>query len=189
MKPKIAIHSRTPKCLIAVFMAAAIGSAAAQQSSEIDNVAARQGDSPITIVGANADQPYLNAREILEPRELVLEDTDYLWSTTTWQDFEAKARQLAEQSLRLVDVEINVIDDEVHYAGVWRSGSGSFALWTCPTLDEFNSTWQEFVVSGLQLIDIEVYRHQGKTWYFGLFREDINDGHYQLYKDWDESHL
>lgn len=118
--------------------------------------------------------------------ETVLEDGDYLWRSNTWSEFEAKAQELGAQSLRLIDVEIDMEDGEAHYAGVWRTGTGSFALWTCPTWDAFSATWQELAMQGLQLIDLEVYVDQDTTMYFGVFREDMNEKHLWKDRDWNE---
>ena len=122
-------------------------------------------------------------------RELFLQETDFLWRAKSWREFEARARELAEQSLRLIDVDVHVVGDEIHYVGVWRPGSGGFALWTCPSWDEFSNKWRELSDYGLQLVDIEVYRHQGETHFFGLFREDADEDLGRLDEVWNETLL
>lgn len=182
MKLNMWVHRRRQKWLVAVMLAALIGNVA-------DVVAAGQVGDPATIENTGENHVYQDLEDILERREIIYDESDFIWSATTWDDFEAKARELAEQSLRLVDVDVLVSDDEIHYVGVWQLGSGNFALWTCPTLDCFNSIRQELIVRGLHLIDAEVYRYQGKLRYLGLFREDLSDDFQQMDKEWDGAYF
>lgn len=143
-------------------------------------------NEPTVTESSDTDQLHQDVRRHFEQGETVLEDADYLWRAESWSDFETKTREVALQSLRLIDVEIDIEGDETHYIGVWRTGTGSFALWTCPTWEAFSEKWQEMAMNGLQLIDIEVYRDQGEALYFGLFREDMSEARLWKDQDWNE---
>lgn len=56
------------------------------------------------------------------------------------------------------------------YAGVWRAGSGPYALWVNASWSSFRSKWQQWSARGLRLHDIHVRRVGGKTRYSGVFR-------------------
>jgi hypothetical protein len=55
------------------------------------------------------------------------------------------------------------------YAGVWRSGTGRYALWVNVEWSSFRDKWQEWSNQGLRLHDIHVQQHGGRTLYSGVF--------------------
>jgi hypothetical protein len=57
----------------------------------------------------------------------------------------------------------------VGYSGVWRAGSGRYAMWINATWDSFRSKWQEWTAQGLRLVDIHTRRVGNQTRYSGVF--------------------
>ncbi|NES05893.1 MAG: S8 family serine peptidase [Okeania sp. SIO2F4] len=55
------------------------------------------------------------------------------------------------------------------YAGVWRSGTGRYAVWINASWQSFRDKWQEWNAQGLRLHDIHVRRRGSKTLYSGVF--------------------
>lgn len=55
------------------------------------------------------------------------------------------------------------------FAGVWRSGTGRYALWVNVEWASFRDKWQEWSNQGLRLHDIHVQQRGGKTLYSGVF--------------------
>ena len=56
------------------------------------------------------------------------------------------------------------------YAGVWRQGTGRYAIWVNASWTSFESKWKEWSAQGLRLQDIHVRRVGSKTRYSGIFR-------------------
>lgn len=55
------------------------------------------------------------------------------------------------------------------YAGVWRAGSGRYALWVNADWDSFRQKWQLWSSQGLRLHDIHVRHAGGRNRYSGVF--------------------
>ena len=74
------------------------------------------------------------------------------------------------------------------YAGVWRAGTGRYALWVNAEWQSFHDKWQEWSNQGLRLQDIHVQRRSGKTVYSGVFLP--GSGRYALWAnvDWTSFH-
>lgn len=70
------------------------------------------------------------------------------------------------------------------YAGVWRAGTGSYALWVNASWSSFRSRWQQWSGRGLRLHDIHVRTSGGRTYYSGVYRP--GSGSYGLWAnvDW-----
>ena len=71
------------------------------------------------------------------------------------------------------------------YAGVWRAGTGRYALWVNASRESFQNKWQEWSAQGLRLQDIHVRRNGNTTLYSGVFLPGT--GAYGLWAnvDWD----
>jgi hypothetical protein len=71
------------------------------------------------------------------------------------------------------------------YAGVWRSGTGRYALWINASWQSFRDKWQTWSSQGLRLQDIHVRRRGSQTLYSGVFRP--GSGAYALWVNvtWD----
>ncbi|MEQ9358051.1 M12 family metallopeptidase [Coleofasciculus chthonoplastes] len=71
------------------------------------------------------------------------------------------------------------------YAGVWRSGTGRYALWINASWQSFRDKWQTWSSQGLRLQDIHVRRRGSQTLYSGVFRP--GSGAYGLWANvtWD----
>lgn len=55
------------------------------------------------------------------------------------------------------------------YSGVWRAGSGRYAMWINATWDSFRAKWQEWSGQGLRLVDIHTRQVGSQTRYSGVF--------------------
>ncbi len=93
-----------------------------------------------------------------------------LWIGGSWDDFLTVWSDLADQDLRLVDLETDVRDGERVYSGVWRAGTDGYALWSGDTWDGFVDQWNTLAAQGLRLIDLETYVAGGTRLYAGVWR-------------------
>ena len=55
------------------------------------------------------------------------------------------------------------------YSGVWRAGTGRYAMWINGSWDAFRAKWQEWSAQGLRLVDIHTRRAGDETRYSGVF--------------------
>jgi hypothetical protein len=55
------------------------------------------------------------------------------------------------------------------YAGVWRAGTGRYALWANATWADFTARWEEWSGSGLRLVDLHVRQTQQGPRFSGVF--------------------
>lgn len=55
------------------------------------------------------------------------------------------------------------------HSGVWRSGSGGYALWVNATWDDFLAKWNEWGRQGLRLVDLNVRGTGSATRYSGVW--------------------
>ena len=44
----------------------------------------------------------------------------YLWANVGWESFKSKWQELSAQNMRLVDMEVHPVGNEVHYPAVGR---------------------------------------------------------------------
>jgi hypothetical protein len=58
---------------------------------------------------------------------------------------------------------------EKGYSGVWRSGSGRYALWANSGWEDFQSRWQQWSADGLRLVDVHVRPVRDGVRYSGVF--------------------
>lgn len=70
------------------------------------------------------------------------------------------------------------------YAGVWRAGTGPYALWVNANWTSFRDKWQQWSGQGLRLHDIHVRTSGSSTYYSGVYRP--GSGSYGLWAnvDW-----
>ncbi len=80
-----------------------------------------------------------------------------LFRNYTKEDFNAKWKELADQGLRLIDVEVYTSKGKQYWSGVWRAGGGKYALYRnwrfCPFYKKVESLRSE----GYELFDLERY--------------------------------
>lgn len=98
-------------------------------------------------------------------------DPYYLWVGADWQSFTTKWKELADQGLRLVDIEPFTQDGSRLYAGVWRAGNDGHFLWKAADWKSFTDKWKELGEKNLRLIDVETFVEDGKRGYLGVWRE------------------
>ena len=55
------------------------------------------------------------------------------------------------------------------YSGVWRAGSGRYAMWINAPWNSFRAKWQEWSGTGLRLVDIHTRRVGNENRYSGVF--------------------
>jgi len=55
------------------------------------------------------------------------------------------------------------------HTGVWRAGSGKYALWVNVNWDSFKAKWQEWAQQGLRLVDFTVRRVGNEDRYSGVW--------------------
>jgi len=55
------------------------------------------------------------------------------------------------------------------YSGVWRAGSGRYAMWINAPWDSFRGKWQEWSGTGLRLVDVHTRRVGNANRYSGVF--------------------
>jgi Astacin (Peptidase family M12A)/Bacterial tandem repeat domain 1 len=71
------------------------------------------------------------------------------------------------------------------HSGVWRAGSGRYALWVNVNWESFRAKWQEWAAQGLRLVDIHVRRVGNENRYSGVWT--ARSGAYGLWANatWD----
>ena len=104
-------------------------------------------------------------------------DAHYLWVNASWNSFQAKWQQLAQQNLRLVDLKITRENGVERFHGAWRQGTGGYYLWVNANQASFISKWQQLAAQGLRLVDIEVQNVNGALLYSGVWLPG-NDAYY-----------
>ena len=106
-------------------------------------------------------------------------DAYALYQYNNWTSFTSKWKQLGQQNLRLVDMEVKKIGNTTKYVGVWRKGSDGYALYRFDSWSKLTKKWQELAKQNLRLVDIEVEKFGIKTYYYGVWRKGSDK--YALY--------
>ena len=87
-----------------------------------------------------------------------------LYRYNNWTSFTKKWKELAQQNLRLVDMEVQKIGNKTHFFGVWRKGSDGYALYGYNNWSSFTKKWKELGQQNFRLVDIEVEKIGRKTY-------------------------
>ncbi|NUT93186.1 MAG: hypothetical protein HOY78_14300 [Saccharothrix sp.] len=108
-----------------------------------------------------------------------------LWVNANWDSFKAKWQEWAAEGLRLIDINVRRVGNELRYSGVWTAGTGGYALWANASWDSFKAKWQEWAGQGLRLVDLHVLRVGNEDRYSGVWR--AGTGGYALWVNasWD----
>jgi hypothetical protein len=72
-------------------------------------------------------------------------------------------------NIRLTDLEITRVGNELRYSGVYRSGTGAHGLWVLANWSSFIQKWQEWSGQGLRLKDLEITPVGNEFRYSGVF--------------------
>ena len=83
-------------------------------------------------------------------------DAYALYQYNNWTSFTSKWKQLGQQNLRLVDMEVKKVGNTTKYVGVWRKGSDAHALYLYKNWSDFTKKWKELNQKNLRLVDIGV---------------------------------
>lgn len=106
-----------------------------------------------------------------------------LYSGVSWGDFTTHWTNLANQGLRLINIETYLEGGSRKYAGVWRAGSDGYYLWAGVTWSDLEAKWAT-LNANMRLVDIEVYLDTDNiVKYIGVWREG-NDAHALHNSDW-----
>jgi murein DD-endopeptidase MepM/ murein hydrolase activator NlpD len=111
-------------------------------------------------------------------------DPYYLWVGASWNDFKNKWQQLANQNLRLVDIETYVDGGQRKFTGVWRAGSDAHYLWVDADWNHFNAKWKELASQNLRLTVIRTYEDGGQRQYLGVWRAGTDPYYLWAGVDW-----
>ena len=76
-----------------------------------------------------------------------------LWVNADWPSFLAKWQEWSNQGLRLTDLELQTVNGQTRYSGVYVSGTGGHALWADTDWARFQAKWKELSGQGLRLVD------------------------------------
>lgn len=79
-----------------------------------------------------------------------------LWSMTGWDAFTDKWTELAQEGMRLIDVETFPVNGDRQFLGVWQEGTGAYALESHTGYDKFWRASERLRFEGLRLVDIHV---------------------------------
>lgn len=79
-----------------------------------------------------------------------------LWVNSSWDAFNTKWNEWAQQGLRLQDLKITTEGNIRRYHGVWNAGTGAYGLWVNVDWNNFVAKWQQWAQQGLRLIDLEI---------------------------------
>lgn len=92
--------------------------------------------------------------------------------------FLVRGERLAQDGMRLLDVEVERVGGRLLYTGLWRTGSGSNFLTTPLRPQAFRERRDEMVADGLELIDAERVRLGAGARFVGVWAS--GDGESQL---------
>ena len=97
-----------------------------------------------------------------------------LWRNFTTDEFHDKWEESSNDGLRLIDIETYAGNDGRRlWSGVFREGTGGYALYRNLTRSEFGDQWSQLQDQGMRLIDIESYfGNSGQRLWAGVWRSD-----------------
>ena len=94
-----------------------------------------------------------------------------LVSAKGWNAFTQQWAIYSGQNLRLIDLETyDAGGGERQYLGIFRAGSGGYALWSGTGWTNFTKEWSTLSNQGLRLIDVETFPVGSGRQYVGVFR-------------------
>ena len=146
------------------------GTLAAEHWNHVDNVAPPHAGSVLSPTPADfnfcADcsdaQTYLG---VWNPGT----DIDLRVKIAGWSAFTEHHARLSADGFRLRKIETFVENGERQYVGVFKRGSGPYALWQGEGWDNFVSVWNDQYSKGAYLTDIESFEIAGRRFYLGVF--------------------
>jgi len=95
-------------------------------------------------------------------------DGYYLWSVPTWESFTTKWAELANEGLRLIDIDTYQNAGYTSFTGVWRQGSEGYALWRTPDWNSFYQIYQQNLGT-MRLVDFDIELAGVTRWYTGVW--------------------
>jgi polyglycine hydrolase-like protein len=107
----------------------------------------------------------------------------YLWVDADQSHFIAQWKAQGTQNMRLVDIDVTVVNGQPRFSGVWGPGTDAYYLWVGADTPHFIAKWQELAAQNLRLVS---FSHYEGLW-AGAWRGGT-DGYY-LWVDADESHF
>jgi CubicO group peptidase (beta-lactamase class C family) len=107
-----------------------------------------------------------------------------LWRNFDTEGFNQKWQEMANQGLRLIDVETYLANDGTRlWAGVWEAGSYDYKLNRNYTTDDFGDLRNTYRSQGFNLVDVETYiGSQGQRLWAGVWKKN-NQGE-ALWRNW-----
>jgi hypothetical protein len=92
-----------------------------------------------------------------------------MWRNFSREGFNEKWKEQSAQGYRLVDVETYTKGSQRYWAGLFRPGSGKYALHRYYDTDDFGTKHRSYASQGLKLIDVEPFRDNGKLKWAGVW--------------------
>lgn len=107
-----------------------------------------------------------------------------IWRNYDTEGFNQKWQEMADQGLRLIDMETYLGKDGKRlWAGVWEEGTYDYKLNRNYTTAEFGTMRNTYKSQGYQLVDIETYTGaQGQRLWAGVWKKTNNDE--KLWRNW-----
>ena len=96
-------------------------------------------------------------------------------------EFATRREQLAGQGLKLTDIEVYVVNNQLQWTGIFATGQDGL-LNRNQTTTEFGDLWRSRSAADWRLIDIEAYRVNGELLWAGIWEQA--SGQEALYRDW-----
>jgi murein DD-endopeptidase MepM/ murein hydrolase activator NlpD len=88
-----------------------------------------------------------------------------------WTAFSEHWQRLSDGGFRLRKIETFVENGERQYVGVFKRGSGPYALWQGQGWQNFLNVWNDQYAQGAYLVDIESFTVGNARYYVGVFAE------------------
>ncbi len=98
-------------------------------------------------------------------------DAETVVSDSSWSAFTSEWVTLSGLGLRLTDIEtFDTGGGNRQYIGIYRAGSGGYALWSGTGWSAFTTEWSTLRSSGLRLVDVETFPVGAQRQYVGVFK-------------------
>ncbi|MEI6408035.1 MAG: peptidoglycan DD-metalloendopeptidase family protein [Bacteroidota bacterium] len=107
-------------------------------------------------------------------------DAHAMWAGATAAEIIDKDNTFKNSGLRMTDLSVTKVGNNLEYSAVWRAGSGVSKVQTGTTWDAFTAEWNTLSNQGYRLLDLEVFTDaNGNLKYAGVYGAG-NWGHYLI---------
>lgn len=114
-------------------------------------------------------------------------ENEFVIMGAEWGAFTKRWAKLSkEKKVRLIDLDVVNVNGTFRYNGIFKDGTGKYALYQFDSWDKFTKKWSDLNKENLRLIDIETFVSNNKRFYIGVWVEGTDKYAFYQFDSWEK---